>query len=195
MALFNDIYCQTCDKFITKEQWNKHLYSSRHLHREVNGYWPAIFQQRKLTRDEGSILEKAFWEIIFGSEDVLAVYRFLKTYITMATKLNEHVKGNDGDDKVDFDSYYRDNMIAQFKQDSYDKNFSLQNQGKCNENDTLQKRIKFWLNVIDMWGQIPDNVYEYDYNDPGKNYYLGSLERYPELRDLKKVLINDSQIN
>ena len=59
MALFNDINCQICDKFITKEQWNKHLYSSRHLHGEVNDFWPAPFPQRKLTT-EGSILEKAF---------------------------------------------------------------------------------------------------------------------------------------
>ena len=60
MALFNDIYCQVCDRFITKEQWNKHLFSSRLLHREDNGFWPAYFPQRKLTRDEGMILEKAF---------------------------------------------------------------------------------------------------------------------------------------
>ena len=37
MALFNDIDCQNCDRFITKEQWNNYLYSSRHLQREVNG--------------------------------------------------------------------------------------------------------------------------------------------------------------
>ena len=79
MAFFNDLLCQICDRFFTKEQWNKHLYSKRHLHREADGYWPAYFPQRKLTRDEGSILEKAFWEIIFGSEDVLPVYEFLKT--------------------------------------------------------------------------------------------------------------------
>ena len=34
-------------------------------------------------------------------------------------------------------------MIAQFKQDIYNKNFSLQDQGKCDENDTLQERIVF----------------------------------------------------
>ena len=41
MALFNDIFCQICDicdRFYTKERWNKHLHSSRHLHRDVNGY-------------------------------------------------------------------------------------------------------------------------------------------------------------
>ena len=37
MALFNDTYCQHFERFITKEQWDKHPYSSRHLHKEVNG--------------------------------------------------------------------------------------------------------------------------------------------------------------
>ena len=60
MAFFNDIYRQICDRFITKELWNKHLYSSRHLHREVNRYWPAFFPKRKLTRDEGMKLRKLF---------------------------------------------------------------------------------------------------------------------------------------
>ena len=41
-------------------------------------------------------------------------------------------------------------MIAQFKQDLSNKNFSLQDQSKGDENDTLQKRIKFWPNIIDM---------------------------------------------
>ena len=47
MALFSDVYCQICDRFITKEQWNKHFFPSRHLHREVNGFWPAYFPQKK----------------------------------------------------------------------------------------------------------------------------------------------------
>ena len=47
MAIFNDIFCQICDRFYTKERWNKHLYSSRHLHREVNGYWPRFFSTKK----------------------------------------------------------------------------------------------------------------------------------------------------
>ena len=69
MAIFNDIFRQICDRFYTKERWNKHLYSSGHLHRKVNGHWPAFFPQRKLTRDEGIKLEKAFWEVIFTSSD------------------------------------------------------------------------------------------------------------------------------
>ena len=92
MTLFNDVFCQICDRFCTKEQGNKHLYSSRHLHREVNGYWPAFFPQKKLTRDDSMVLEKVFWEMMFGSVDVLPVYGFLKTYIMMVTNLKDYVK-------------------------------------------------------------------------------------------------------
>ena len=71
--------CQNCERFITKQRWNKHFYSSRHSHRKVNGYWPAFFPQRKLTRDEGMKLDKAFWETIYNSVEVVALYDFLKT--------------------------------------------------------------------------------------------------------------------
>ena len=43
MALFNDVYCQICERFINEEPWNKHFYFSGHLHRELNGYWPTFF--------------------------------------------------------------------------------------------------------------------------------------------------------
>ena len=70
MAFFKDAYCQVCERFVPKKQWTKHFYSSMHLHRKVNEFWPAYFPRRKLTGDEGSTLEKAFWEMIFGSVDV-----------------------------------------------------------------------------------------------------------------------------
>ena len=117
MSFFNDTYCQICERFITKEQWRKHLFSNRHFHREVNSYWPAYCPQRKLTRDEGSILEKVFREMIFGSEDVLSVYGFLRTYFMIVTILNGYVTDDDNDYKDDFGYHYRDNMIALFKQD------------------------------------------------------------------------------
>ena len=92
MPIFNDTYCQICDRFITKERWNKHLYSSRHLHREVNGYWPAFFPQTKLTRDEGMKLEKAFWETIYNSNDKdLPLFDFLKIFFRMCTNITDHV--------------------------------------------------------------------------------------------------------
>ena len=42
MALFKNTYWKLSEKFITKEQWNNHIYSSRHLHSEVNGNFPQI---------------------------------------------------------------------------------------------------------------------------------------------------------
>ena len=54
----------------------KHLYSNRHLHREVNGYWPAYFPQGKLVKDENIILAKAFWKIFFATRDIKEVEEF-----------------------------------------------------------------------------------------------------------------------
>ena len=65
----------------------------------------GLFPQKKLFRDEGMILEKLFSEMIFGSGDILAVYRFLKTYIMMVTNRKDYVEGDDDgedDDKDDF---------------------------------------------------------------------------------------------
>ena len=47
MSFFNDTYCHNCERLITKEQWNKHFYSSTHLHRELNGFRPAYVPERK----------------------------------------------------------------------------------------------------------------------------------------------------
>ena len=149
----------------------------------MNGYWPVSFPQKKLTRDEGSILQKDFWERIFGSENVLAVYGFLKTAFKMVIKLNDYVKDDDDDDKDDFGYHYRDNLIAQFKQVLYNKSFSHQDQDK--RDDSLQKRIKVWPNyVVDYEGApIPDNVNDYDYNDPEMGFYFRGLKYDPELRE------------
>ena len=132
MAIFNDIFCQICDRFYTKERWNKHLYSSRHLHREVNGYWPSFFPQRKLFKDEGVKLEKAFWEVILSSNDNdLALFDFLKLYFRMCTNITDHVPirywdyYDDGNEEEQWGYGYRDDMVAQFKQDLYKTNISL----------------------------------------------------------------------
>ena len=63
------------------------------------------------------ILEKAFWEMIFGSENVLHVYSFLKKYIMMDTKMKNYITLEPDDDDADFRYKYRDVMIAQFEQD------------------------------------------------------------------------------
>ena len=190
MALFNDVYCQICDRFYTKEQWNKHLYSSRHLHREVNGYWPALFPQRKLTKDEGIKLEKAFWEMIFVTSECVEVYHFLKTYFRMITNIKNHVPVrlwfDYPNEEEQWRRGYRDDMIAQFKQDFYNKNFTLQEQGKDDEIDTLENRIKFWIiNISNARGPVPYNVYDYDYNDEGLDEFVCGCEcrEFPERRE------------
>ena len=144
MVIFNDVYCQICDRFYTKERWNKHLYSSRHLHREVNGYWPSFFPQRKLFKDEGVKLEKAFWEVILSSNDNdLALFEFLKLYFRMCTNITNHVPirywdyYDDGNEEEQWGYGYKDDMIAQFKQDLNNKHFTLQDQGKDEPIDTL----------------------------------------------------------
>ena len=158
MALFNDTNCQVCERFPTKEQCNNHLHSSRLLHREVNGHCPAYFSQKELTRVEGGRLEKAFWEMIYGSENALAVYGFLKTNFRMVTNVIIYVK--DDEDADDLGYHYRSNMITQFKQDFYIKSFSHQDQNK--RDDSLQKRINFWLSylVVNEGAPIPDSVYD-----------------------------------
>ena len=149
MAIFNDINCQNCDRFITTEQWNTLLYSCRHLHREVNGCWPACFSQRKQTSAEGMKLEKAFLEMMFVTDECVEVNDFLKTYFRMCTNINNHVPVrpwlDDPDEEKQWGCGYRDDMIAQFKQDLYNKNFTPQDQGKDDEIDTLRIELNFGL--------------------------------------------------
>ena len=196
MPIFNDIYCQICDRFITKERWNKHLYSSRPLHGEVNGYWPAIFPQRKLNRDECMKLEKAFWEMIYtSSENDLSLFDFLKVYFRMCTNITHHVPirywdyYNDGNEEEQWGYGYTDDMVVQFEQDFNNKNFTLQDQGKDGPIDTLENRIKFWIKIISNdQGSVPDSLNDYDYNNEGLDYSVRGAEIFPEIRDLKKLL-------
>ena len=129
MSFFNETYCQLCERFITKEQWDKHLSSSRHLHREMNGLWQEYIPQKKTTA-KNSIPEEAFWEMIFGNEDILPVYGFLKTYIMMVTLMEDYLTFDDNGDVAVFRYNYRDILIAQFEQDLYNKGFSHQSQNK-----------------------------------------------------------------
>ena len=89
MALFSNMNCQICDRFITEEQWNNHLFSSRHLKNRTEWILARVIFTKNKTSDEGGILEKAFWEMICGSEDLLPVYGFLKSSIMMVTKMKD----------------------------------------------------------------------------------------------------------
>ena len=81
-------------------------------------------------------------------------------------------------------------MIARFKQDLYNKNFTLQDQGKDDEIDTLEKRIKFWLSISNAQGPVPDNLYDYDYNDEGLDRYVSCAKYFLRLQNLKNYWIH-----
>ena len=153
-----------------------------------------FFHKKKLTRDEGIKLEKAFWEVILTSNDNdLALFDFLKLYFRMCTNITDHVPirlwFDDPDEEEQWGYGYRDDMVAQFKQDLYNKHFTLQNQGKDDPIDTLENRIKFWINVIENNdGSMPDNIYDYDYNNEGLDGTVQGGEYFPEIAELKKLL-------
>ena len=80
-------------------------------------------------------------------------------------------------------------MISQFKLDFINKNFTLQDQGKNDPIDTLESRIKFWINITKIDERsLPDNLYNYDYNDKGLDYSVQGAEIFPEIGKIKKLL-------
>ena len=107
----------------------------------------------------------------------------------MCTNISNYVPIRLWDDGLDEEEQwgagYRDDMIAQFKQDLYNKNYTLQNQGKDDPIDTLENRIKFWINIIsNAQGPVPDNLYDYDYNDEGLDYSVSGWD----CKEFKKLL-------
>ena len=70
MSILDNTIFHLCKKLIRKKVWSKRLYSSRQMHRDVNGYTPACFPQSKLFRHQSSILRKAFWKTIFATRDI-----------------------------------------------------------------------------------------------------------------------------
>ena len=92
---------------------------------------------------------------------------------------------DDGNEEEQWGYGYRGDMITQFKQDIYNKNYTLQNQGKDDPIDTLDNRIKFWIDIIsNARGPVPDNLFDYDYNDEGLDYSVSGWD----FKELKKLL-------
>ena len=181
MPFLDDTFCQLCERFITKEQWNKHLYSSRHLHKKAYGYTSAYFPNRRLIGDEANILEKAFWKMFFATRDIKEVEEFWWTYFMMTTNIKDYfVKENEDEVR----KVFRDTMEGQFEHELYNKSFSNQIESD-DKNDTLQQRTEWCMTVVDKGGLIPDNAYEYNLGD------LFSLFRKaidPEMQDFVKEL-------
>ena len=47
--------------------------------------------------------------------------------------------------------------------------------------------MKFWLNVINFGGPIPDNVYDYHYNEV-MDYFDSGKRCFPEIREIENLL-------
>ena len=153
----------------------------------------GIFSRGKLTKDEHMTLKKAFWEMIFTTAVCIEVYEFLKTYFRICTNINNYVPVrpwfDDENGEEQWECGYRDDMIAQFKQDLFNKKFFVQDEGRSDQIDTLQNRIKFWPNNIrNAQGPVPDKLYENDYNDEGLDNSVCSAKVFPETGELKNFL-------
>ena len=61
--------------------------------------------------------------------------------------------------------FFRDTMEDQFEHNIYSKSFSNQLESDDDEVDTLQKGIKWWMALIDRGGLIPNNFYDYSFDD------------------------------
>ena len=175
MSILDDTNCQLCERFITKEQWNKHLPFSRHLHREAHGYGPVIFPQSKLARDEKIIFEKGFWKVFFATKDIKEVEQFWLTYFIMKTNIKDYMS----EDKEENRKVIKSTMEGQFEHDL--KNKSFNNQLESDKTDTLQPRIKWWIMVVEKVGPIHNDVYDYSV-DELFGLYRKAIE--PEMQDL-----------
>ena len=85
--------------------------------------------------------------MVFATDDCIEAYELLKTYFRKCTILNNFVPVrpwfDDEDEEEQWVCGYRDDVIAEFKQDLYNEIFSLRGPGKCDENATPQEIIKF----------------------------------------------------
>ena len=75
-------------------------------------------------------------------------------------------------------------MEGQFEQHLYSKSFSNQLESE-DGTDTLEGRIKWWMLIIGRGGPIPNNVYDYCFNELF-GLYRKAVD--PEMLELAKAL-------
>ena len=124
--------------------------------------------------------------MIYNSNDNdsdLALFDFSEINFRMCTHITDHVPIRYWDyyyygiEEEQWAYGYRDDMIAQFEQDLYNENFTLQDRGKDDPIDTLENRMKFLINVFsNNQGPLPDNLNDYDYNDESSDYSVRGWE-------------------
>ena len=165
MTFFRDIYCQLYEKFLTKNPENKHLSSSRHLHRAVYAYWRACFPHRKLVEDENIILEEVFWKMFFATRGTKQVEEFWLIYFMMTTNMKVFVFE---DNEEELKKLHEETTEGQFELGLFSKSFD--NQLESDERDTLQQKIEWWLVVVERGGPIPNDINDYSFAELYKLY-------------------------
>ena len=122
--------------------------------------------------------------MFFAAREIEKVEKFWLAYFMMTTNMKDYFLRNNGEIR----KIFRDTMEGQLEHDLYIKSFS--NQLQSDETDILQRRIIWITLVIDRWGPIPNNVYEYSFNELF-GWYQETID--PEMQDLAKIL-RDRQI-
>ena len=98
----------------------------------------------------------------------------------MTTKMEDYILK---DNEVELRKLFRDTMAGQFERELYSKFFS--NHLESDEIDTLQQRIEWWMVVVDRGARIPNDVYDYSFDEL---YKLFRKARDPEMQEFVKAL-------
>ena len=142
---------------------------------------------KKLVKDENITLEKALWKTFFATGDIKDVEEFGLIYFMMTTNMKDYIVGKNEDE---LRKVFRDTMEGQFDHDLYNESFSNQLESDDVEIHILQQRINWWMLVIERGGLIPNDVYDYTFDELYK-LYREAIDL--EIKDLIKAL-KDRQI-
>ena len=122
--------------------------------------------------------------MFFATRDIKEMDEFWLTYFMMATNMKDKIL----EDNAEFRKVFRDTMEGQFEHHLNNKSFS--DQLESDETDTLQQRINHWMMVVVRGGVIPNNVYDYSF-DELFGLYRKTID--PEMQEVAK-LFRDRQI-
>ena len=119
--------------------------------------------------------------MFFATRDIKVVEEFWLTYFMMTTIMKDYIVENT---EAELRKNFRNTIEGQFEHDLYNKFFSNQLESD-DEIDTLQHRIKSWILVVDMGGTIPNDVFDYTFDEL---YVLYCKAIDPEMQNLVKTL-------
>ena len=157
--------------FLTKEEWNKHLFTNKHLRRQTKGYRAAFFPDRKVTSDGSKKIEKAFWKIVFATRKIKEVEEFWFLYFTMVT----YLKDNDLATNEEFRKENRGILLELLINHLYNK--SISNNVEEKKSDCVDDRLDSWITIVSNKGPIPNNVFDYRFIET--LYFLNFFLKQP----------------